>query len=268
MNKTWCQEWDSNDPHQDVIIECDSSDVGLGAVLMQEGWPVAYASRALTKTERNYAQIEKECLAIVFATQRFEQYILGKDKVTIFTDHKPLVTIFGKPILASPKRLQRMRLTLQKYSLNLHHKPGVKMYISDTLSRASLPIEQDNDQIPDYLICQLDSEKAITDDIENTVNDEVIFVTDERLEKIRREISMDVTLQTLMSVIYKGWAENKNNVPLAIREYWPYRDELAAANGLVFRGTRIIIPLTMRPEMTTRAHASHLGIHYTLNTAR
>ena len=120
------------------------------------------------------------------------------------------------------------------------------MYISDTLSRASLPIEQDNDQIPDNLICQLDSEKAITDDIENTVNDEVIFVTDERLEKIRREISMDVTLQTLMSVIYKGWAENKNNVPLAIREYWPYRDELAAANGLVFRGTRIIIPLTMK----------------------
>ena len=61
-------------------------------------------------------------------------------------------------------------LTLQKLSLNLHHKPGVKIYISDTLSRASLPFEQDNDQIPDHLICQLGGEKAITDDIENTVN--------------------------------------------------------------------------------------------------
>ena len=50
--------------------------MGLGAVLGQDGHPVAYASRALTHTERNYAQIEKECLAIVFATEQFEHYIL------------------------------------------------------------------------------------------------------------------------------------------------------------------------------------------------
>ena len=55
------------DVNKEVTIECDSSDVGLCAVLTQDGCPVAYASRALTQTERNYAQIEKECLAIVFA---------------------------------------------------------------------------------------------------------------------------------------------------------------------------------------------------------
>jgi hypothetical protein len=52
-------------------LQCDASDTGLGATLMQNGQPVAYASRFLTKTERNYAQIEKELLAIVFGTEKF-----------------------------------------------------------------------------------------------------------------------------------------------------------------------------------------------------
>ena len=106
------------DVNKEVTIECDSSDVGLGAVLTQDGCPVAYASRALTQTERNYAHIEKECLAIVFAAERFEHYILGKDIVQVLSDHKPLMSIFGKPILKSPKRLQRNRLRLQKYPLS------------------------------------------------------------------------------------------------------------------------------------------------------
>ena len=125
--------------NKEVSLECDSSEVGLGAVIKQGGHPIAYASRALTKTERSYAQIEKECLAIVFATERFKQYILSKEKVKVFSDHKPLETMLSKPIHTSPKRLQRMRLQLQKYSLDVEYKPGPQMYISDTLSRASLP---------------------------------------------------------------------------------------------------------------------------------
>ena len=60
-----------------VTIQCDVSDKGLGAALLQGGQPVAYASRALTSTEQNYAQIEKEMLAIVFAAGRFDQYVYG-----------------------------------------------------------------------------------------------------------------------------------------------------------------------------------------------
>ena len=101
------------DAKKTVIKECDSSSVGLGAVITQEGRPIAFASHALTATERNYAQIEKECLAIVFATEHFDQYIIGKEKVKVLSDHKPLMTIFKKPILTCPKRLQRMRLRLQ-----------------------------------------------------------------------------------------------------------------------------------------------------------
>lgn len=105
------------DSEKSVVIQCDASSTGLGGVLLQEGRPVAFASRALTKTEQNYAQIEKESLAILFSCVRFEQYILGKP-VTIESDHRPLQTIIKKPLLSIPKRLQRMFLALQRYDID------------------------------------------------------------------------------------------------------------------------------------------------------
>ena len=61
----------------EVTLQCDTPQHGLGAALSQNGQPVAYASRALTSAETCYAQIEKELLAIVFACDRFEVYIFG-----------------------------------------------------------------------------------------------------------------------------------------------------------------------------------------------
>jgi hypothetical protein len=96
---------------------------------------------------------------------------------------------------------------------------------------------------------------------------ESLFVTDKRLSKMKHVTTEDSSL--VMSTVKEGWPDNKtNNVPLCIREYWPYRDELSAQNGLAFRGTRLIIPAAMRSEMINRAHASHLGIQYTTGTAR
>ena len=66
------------DPHSELVVECDASERGLGAALLQNGKPIGYASRALTSTETRYAQIEKECLAIVFALERFHQYTFGR----------------------------------------------------------------------------------------------------------------------------------------------------------------------------------------------
>ena len=102
---------------------------------MQKGQPVAFASRALTPTEGNYAQIEKELLAIVFGMAKFNHFTYGR-KVTVESDHKPLETIHKKPIASTLKRLQGMLLRHQRYEFNILYKQGKDMYIADTLSRA------------------------------------------------------------------------------------------------------------------------------------
>ena len=62
-------------PGEELTVQCDASDKGLGAALMQNGKPVAFASRAFTDPETCYAQIEKEMLAVVYALQKFDQYV-------------------------------------------------------------------------------------------------------------------------------------------------------------------------------------------------
>ena len=93
--------------------------VGWGYALLQQGQPVASGTRGMTETERKYAQIEKEMLAIVCGCEKFDQYIYGH-KVTIETDHKPLVSISQKLIQHAPKRLQRMLLCMQRYDFQHH----------------------------------------------------------------------------------------------------------------------------------------------------
>ena len=82
------------DVKDEVTVQCDVSDKGLGAALLQSGQPVAYASRALSPTEQSYAQIEKECMAIVFVCEKFDQYLHGRNIIHVETDHKPLIPIF------------------------------------------------------------------------------------------------------------------------------------------------------------------------------
>ena len=209
------------DVNKEVTIEFDSSDVGLGAVLTQDSRPVAYASSTLTQTERNYAQIEKECLAIVFAAERFEHYLLGKDIVKVLSDHKPLMSIFAKSVLKSPKRLQRMRLRLRKYPLKVVYKPGPQMFISDTLSRAALPPRRTQTDTPYYLIFQLHKEERFRQEVEETSLEEATIVTDQCLEQIRQETSKDATVQTLINLITAGWPRTHCKAPFAFASTGP-----------------------------------------------
>ena len=172
------------DPSKEVTLQCDASESGLGAVILQEGQPIAFSSRALTSTERNYAQIEKELLSIVHGCTRFDQYIYGRS-ITVQTDHKPLETIFKKSLLSAPKRLQRMLLQLQRYSLNIVYKPGKELFIADTLSRAFLPNKPSTEELNSEVLA-VRQEEYLIKSIEEISMVEFLPITSEHLIDLRK----------------------------------------------------------------------------------
>ena len=126
-------------PRAPTKVSADASSYGLGAVLLQqiEKWkPVAYASRSMTDTEKRYAQIEKEALAVTWSCDKFSCYILGRH-FDIETDHKPLIPLLSTKNLDNlPPRILRFRLRLARYDYGIQHVPGKLLYTADTLSRA------------------------------------------------------------------------------------------------------------------------------------
>ncbi|XP_028672669.1 uncharacterized protein K02A2.6-like [Erpetoichthys calabaricus] len=240
-------------PEDDLVLQCDSSETGLGAALLQAGQPVAYSSRALSATEKGYAQIEKECLAILFGMEKFHQYTYGR-KVEVHSDHKPLETIIRKPLLNAPKRLQRMLLRLQRYDINVVYVPGRLMHLADTLSRAYLQ--------------ECAAEGSVETEIETINMLQYLPISEGILQKIQRETAKDETFQMLQQVIAQGWPEEKTQVKEEVRQFFSIREELSEQEGVIFRGERALIPVKLRTEIMERIHASHLGMESCLRRAR
>lgn len=124
-------------------ITTDASNVAIGAVLSQgpigKDLPVAYASRTLNESERNYSTIEKELLAIVYACKYFRPYIFGT-KFNIITDHKPLQWLMS---LKEPtSKLIRWQLKLEEYDYEITYKKGTKNANADALSRVEINMKK------------------------------------------------------------------------------------------------------------------------------
>ena len=115
------------DPEKKTEISVDASPVGLAAILSQvdpkneERHVITYASHSLTATEQRYSQTEREALAIVWACEHLYLYVHGKP-VTIYTDHKPLVSIYGNPSSKPPARIKRWALRLQPYQITVKYR--------------------------------------------------------------------------------------------------------------------------------------------------
>ncbi|CAH1243923.1 GIN1 [Branchiostoma lanceolatum] len=120
------------------IVQVDACDNGIGAVLSQRDaagcdHPIAYRSRKLTDRQRKWSTIEKECYAILFATEQFRYYIYGRP-FTVQSDHKPL-TWLGQ-LRDKNRRLMRWSFLLQEHDIVFEHKKGVQNGNADGLSRA------------------------------------------------------------------------------------------------------------------------------------
>ena len=206
------------DPTKQVKLQVDACKSGLGACILQDEHPIAYASRSLTPAEENYSQIEKELLAVVFGCERFNHYVYGRP-VKVDSDHKPLVPITKKPLVKSPPRVQRLLLRLQKYDTSMTCVPGKYMYVADTLSRASL-----NEKSAD---------SELNDDMEVVVHSVVtnLPLTEEKLTQMKSETAQDETLQELLNVVKSGWPSHRSEVSSLITHYWHLRGEVHEAEG-------------------------------------
>ena len=227
----------------------------MGACLIQEGHPVVYASRSLAVAEQHYAQIEKELLAIVFACERFNQFIYGK-QVTVESDHKPLEAIITKPLSQAPPRIQRLLIRLQKYQPMVKYVPGKFLFIADTLSRAYLPAKGE--------------QQELSEDIEVMVHSMVteIPASPEKIEELKKETAKDEALSQLKKQMIEGWPNHKHEVPQNIAIYWNIRHDLSEAEGLIFKDHQLVIPTAMRRDMLNLIHESHLGVEKCKSRAR
>ena len=225
------------DPSKKTTIQVDASMKGLGAALTQDGKPVAFASKSLSPAEQRYANIERELLAVVFGCERFHTYIYG-DHFTVESDHKPLEMIQRKSLKAAPPRLQRMLLRLQPYDVTVTYRPGNEMLLPDGLSR--LPVPDAN---------HIDLDLHVT----------FVQFTQPRNRSLQHETALDTTLMTLKDIIIKGWPERRHDVPKALHQYWPFRDELAVEDGLIVKGECIIIPASQQQHVLLQLHEGHQG---------
>ena len=234
------------DPQLPVTLACDASGTGVGAVpshVMANGTehPIAYASRSLTKAERNYSQLEREALGIVVGVTKFHQYIYGRH-FTLITDNQPLAVILGPkrgipPIAAM--RLQRWAVTLAAYTYTVKVKSTVANANADCMSRLSLPNTDGEDgEVSAILVMQQESLPVHAADV-------------------RQATATDPCLKKVVSCVQYGWP---NAIATELRPYLRVADELTVENGCLQRGARTIIPEKLRKRMPEELHVAHPGI--------
>ncbi|CAB4017439.1 transposon Tf2-1 poly [Paramuricea clavata] len=218
----------------------DALSKGLGAVLLQENKPIAFASKALTPAESRYANIERELLAVVYGCEKFHTYLYGRQFV-VESDHRPLEQIRKKNLDMAPPRLQRMLLRLQPYDCIIKYKPGKEMGIADTLSRLS---PREGDEIPGMQV---------------KIHHLVEFLPVE-LQQIKDETAKDGTLQILTEQVMQGWPDSIKKTQQAIKPYWNNRDDISIQEGVLLLGSRIIIPKSLRQKILQKIHSGHQGM--------
>ena len=237
------------DPNKQSEIYVDASPVGLSAILTQyetdqeDGYVVAYASKALSDVERRYSQTDREAYAVVWGCEHYHLYIYGQ-KVSVVTDHKPLETIFNNPRNKTTARLERYALRLEPYQATVRYKPG-KTNPADFLSRHP--------------------RKAQTNAVEDEESDDyyVNFVAAHAipramaLEEVKCATLQDVTLQEVAKRIRNGrWHDPvpEGIDPVQFSSMKNVKSELCVLpdDDLILRGTRIVIPKILQSRVIMR----------------
>ena len=236
------------DPKLPIVVTCDASPYGVGAVLshkMSDGTdrPVAFASRTLSPAEKNYSQLDREALAVVFGVTRFHKFVYGRSFL-LQTDHKPLLGLLQSdrpvPPLASG-RIQRWALKLANYQYELQFKPGLSNGCADGLSRLPNPM----------------SIAEVPPPAEAVLSMSILESTPVTAAMIAQWTAKDPVLSLVFKFVRSGWPQA---VADDLQAYYRRRDEFSILNGCVLLGARVVIPAAGRAALLEELHSGHPGI--------
>ena len=274
-NDVKLQFYDSSKP---LYIEVDTSKKGIGAVMLQEDTimincdshhdsnhdsksgseipknlrPISYASKTLSTTESNYSNIECELLGLLFVITLFKHFTNGR-LVHVITDLKPLVFLFKKSLVDSSPRSTRMLVQLLDYTLDVTYQPGANMHLSDAISRLSTHDNSEGTTIQNL-------------DVSIHAIEELTGFNSLSVDKIQHHTAKNQAMQLLIDHINNGFPESSMKIPVSIKAYFSFRDELSVCNGIILKGhNRIAIPESLRPQAINILHnKAHLGLSKTL----
>ncbi|XP_063245210.1 uncharacterized protein LOC134546356 isoform X1 [Bacillus rossius redtenbacheri] len=222
------------DPELPIKMACDASPYGLGAVISHvyldgSEKPIAFASRTLSEAEKNYSQLDREALAIVFGVKKFCQYVYGR-KFCLVTDHQPLTHIFGNhcgiPQLAA-NRLQRWAVLLQGFDYEVQYVRGSANSNADALSRLPLHRVEVSEEFS-YL---------------HVAKAEFLPVT---AQAIRIATERDQVLSKVLLCVRDGWP---SEVEEALKPFYTRRLELILEQGVLMWGHRVVVPLSLQSKI-------------------
>ena len=218
-------------PKSLTILQIDASKKGLGAVLLQNSTLVMFALTALTRSEKNYQNLEQECLATIWGMEKFHYFLYGKE-FTLETDKKLLVVIYKKHMVEISPRIQRLVVQSFPYQpFDIRNQKGVEIPLADAMSRVTpLPMEEDGIQLPIIAVNQV------------TAN---IPCSSNELDQIHGETRKDPTLKLLTCYILNGWPCEQRQLPQELHAYWNYWEDLSLEDGIATKGSRVLIPSTL-----------------------
>ena len=159
---------------------------------------------------------------------------MGDGKIppfTLETDQKPLEAILSKSLNQATPHLQRILIRTFPYNFKIRYIPGPTNQIADCLSR--LGVQKDSISLPKLQVNQITSQLKAWND---------------SLHRIRLATQADDNLVILKHIIQQGWPKTVKKVPQEIQKYWTFCEELTIEDGLILKGTCIVIPNKMRED--------------------
>lgn len=152
-----------------------------------------------------------------------------------------------------------MMLKLQRYDIIIKYKKGKEMYLADALSRI-LPLMETT-------VTEDDCEEAYGVQRVNKIFKEIADVNqldldlnDELIKEIKNETTVDPVMKKLKQACLEGWPHKKTWMDIDVTPFWKHQEQIVTANGIIFRGSRIIVPVKLRKDMINKIHNGHMGI--------